>query len=279
VDLRTVRFAIIALVAVGIALGLGMRIGRNAAGKESKQVQAPQAKVPDDDSRQAAVQEAVRQADEALTPEDHSLRDFLASFFAARSWKDLLPLVRNPSLAGPRMLEYYEEHPLKGYEDLVVSTKATKVGKLIVLTLTGKGLPNNRLILEQYAGSYKIDWESFVIWQEAPWSEIGGFLHQDGAEVRCLAKPVPNNHPAFRRDAWIAYELFNPATKETLFAYLERREGLEKDSPRDILTRGAVGPCTLRIRPAADADGNKMLTVDEVLAIGWVYPEPAKEGG
>ncbi len=220
---------------------------------------------------------AVEAANASVTPEDQALRMFLGKFLAARSWKDLLPLVRNQNVTGPRMEAYYSGQRIEPYEDVIISTKATKVGKLIVLTLTGKNVPNHRLIVEQTGPDYKIDWESFIIWQEAPWKSLRSGERSASTEIRCLAKPLPNNHPSFRR-GWLAYELYQPVTKEILYGYMRQMANLPGKSPRAILANGATGPCTLLVKPLPDEESSRVLEIEEVLALGWVHPLPAGHG-
>ena len=157
----------------------------------------------------------------------------------------------------------------------MISTRVTRVASLIVLTLEGKKLPSKRLILEEQGGGYRVDWEAFVLWQDRPWAEIPSMEEGETCEIRCLARPLPNNHPSRRaEEGWLAYELVNPVTHEILFGFFQKKEGHAADSPAEVFAKGSSGPVTLLLKPIVGESGTDQVMISEVLALGWVYPLP-----
>lgn len=278
-DIWLVRLAVAVVIVAVLALVVGIRIGVSRG--EKRQPAGLAAQVANVDSPlepeiSAAIVEEVSAAENALSNEDHAMRKALGLFLGASSWADRLKAVRHPEITGARMAEHYRDHNDGAFADLVVSTKITRVGSLVVFTLEGNGLPSTKLVMEERNGKYLVDWESFVLWQEKPWREIHRMSKDKTCEIRCLARPLPNNHPAYRTDdGWMAFELIDPGTKEILYGYLERRDDVVKPDPVAVMQGGALGPVTLSVSPMSGTESQDQVIISDVLALGWVHPLPA----
>lgn len=281
-DTWVIRFFLLIAVAVVIALGVGIRIGISQ--KKDDKIASKVHSTPRDETRpipdadtQAAVQAEVAAAEKSITTKDKAMRDALGKFLGASSWTERLEFVRHPEITGKRMAQYYKDHEDGAFDNLVISTRITRVGSLVVFTLEGKKLPSNRLILEERGRNYLADWEAFVLWQELPWTELPTMPADQTCEIRCLARPLPNNHPAYRsEDGWESFELLHPGTQEILYGFLKVQEGTGEKDPITVLQNGALGPVTLTVtRMPKGGDGEQVL-ITKVLALGWIYPPPEK---
>jgi hypothetical protein len=274
-DVWIIRVMIGMVVAGAIALGLGIRYGMARAtlpdSEESpRPAQQPAAPKPE---QSPAVAKALADADAALSSEDKEIRSFLGGFLGASNWRERLPMVRNSTQAAPRMSEYYKSHNDGPFDNLLISPNITRSGSLMVFSLEGENLPSRKLIVEQRGKSYFVDWESFVLWQEKPWKQIAS--ESSGVEVRALIKPLPNNHPVLGgKNGWLAFELLNPTTREIAFAFLKKSDPSDSKSPRATLEKGSAGPITLSVRKWDGEGSQNEWLIEEVLALGWVYPLP-----
>ena len=277
-DVWLIRIGVVVAVATALALGLGIRIGMSREESEEAAVRSRSGNSTTagvSPETQSAAKTAVAEADHAISSDDRAIRRFLGKFLGAGSWRERLPLVRHPEVTGIRMSRYYENHDGGAFEEVVISTQITRVGSLMVLTLEGKGLPSKRLILEERAGGYFVDWESFVLWQDKAWAEIPSMTGDASCEIRCLAKPLPNNHPARKpEDGWLAFELVQPVTREILFGYYRKSGQAPAGSPAETLEKGSAGPVTLAVRSFPGAVGSDQVLISEILALGWVHPLP-----
>lgn len=278
-EVSLIRIWLGVIITGALALGLGIRIGmsRNTAAKEAERGRVAASRSAEvSPALESAVKDAVAQADQAISSEDREIRRFLGKFLGANSWRDRLPLVRHPEISGERMSRYYQRHDDRAFEDVIISTQVTRIGALMVLTLEGQGLPSKRMILEERGGGYRVDWEAFVLWQDRPWAEIPSMTEQDApCEIRCLARPLPNNHPARKpEDGWLAFELVQPVSREVLFGYYKKSGPPLDGSPVDVFEKGSKGPVTLAVRPFPGAELSDQVLITDILALGWVYPLP-----
>lgn len=277
-DIWLIRIGVGVLIAGALALGLGIRIGMSRNEMEKEAPRRPDGKSQDaavSPELKYAVKDAVAEAENAISSEDREIRKFLGKFLGASSWRERLPLVRHPEISSERMARYYANRDDGAFEDIIVATTVTRLGSLMVLTLEGEGLPSKRLVLEERAGGYRVDWEAFVLWQDKPWAEIPGMKEQAPCEIRCLVKPLPNNHPARRQEeGWLAFELVQPVTREVLFGYYKKSDSPPAGSPADVLEKGSKGPVTLAVRPFPGEAVIDQVLITEILALGWVHPLP-----
>ena len=274
-DVWLIRLVAAVVVIGAILFAIGIRIGISqgiASGETPPKRPAAQTKANPD---RAAVDAEVTAAEKALSHEDRAMRETLGAFLGASSWAERVDVVRHPAVTAERMSRHYKDNEDGPFNDLVISTQITRVGSLIVFTLEGKGLPNKRLVMEETNGKYLVDWESFVLWQERPWSEISALSPDASCEIRCLARPLPNNHPAYRaEEGWLSFELVHPRSHEVLYGFMKTREGLHEKDPAAVLQKGAVGPVTLSVT-SFSGGGAQQVLISEVLALGWVHPLPA----
>jgi hypothetical protein len=274
-DVWIIRLLFGMAVVGAIALALGIRYGMaRATAPKPEQSIRPVQSPPEEKSRQnPTVAKALAEADAALSSEDKEIRSFLGGFLGASNWRERLPMVRNPTQAAPRMSEYYKTHNDGAFDNLLISPNITRSGNLIVFSLQGENLPSRKLIVEQRDKSYLVDWESFVLWQEKPWKDIS--KSSVAAEIRCLIKPLPNNHPVLGdKDGWLAFELLNPVTREIAFAFLKKDSQSAPKSPRATLERGSAGPITLSVRKWDGEGSQNEWLIEHVLSLGWVHPLP-----
>lgn len=271
-----IRLLMAVLVVAAIALAVGFRMGISHNDEDQNKRPSPStAQTAEENTRKvpADIQEEITRAENSVTAEDRAIRKALGKFLGASSWASRIETVRHPEVTGRRMSEYYQNREDGPFENIVISTRVTRVGSLIVFTLEGENLPNKRLIVEEQHGKYLVDWEAFVLWQELPWSEIPAASADHSYEIRCLARPLPNNHPAYRsEDGWLSFELIHPGTQETLYGFLETHADLGPKNPRHVLQKGAIGPVTLAVTPMPGNTGQ--VVISEVLALGWVHPLP-----
>ena len=127
-------------------------------------------------------------ADEPTTPPqenpaDASLSDiaFLAAaeplagkFLSATSVADLLPLVRNPQTAEPRLRSMYPDGKIEspGMSTFNTTREVIRNGQAMSVKVRTNDLDEKPLAFFMTPDGLKIDWESWAGWSEMPWDEF-----------------------------------------------------------------------------------------------------------
>ena len=212
--------------------------------------------------------------DEGAEPSVHSkgVAEVLTRYFKAQSWSERLPLLRKTPKIEEKMKSWYAWHQDEPFHRVAADRTMTEAGGFLVVKLHGEGLPSNHIVLEKVNGEYRIDWESFVVYQDLDWVKIQQEKSTTVREIRCILESAKNNHPYFtEEEGYFSYKLIHPVTKKVIISYYNPETSNQAHiTLGQSLSPTAKGRYTLGVKYVEDADGVQDLVISKVLAKGWV---------
>lgn len=198
-----------------------------------------------------------------------NVAEFLREFFKARTWQERYPMVRQTPQIEEKMRRWYAWHKDGPFLKVAADKQATELGTFMVLKLHGQGLRSDHLVVEKTLAGYRVDWESFVIYQDQEWSEIKKEQPRGARMLRCTVQAVQNNHPEWTADAgYRCYQLTHPVTGEVFFAYLA--SGAAVDEATQALLKTPKGRFTLEVYYPEKSARSEDVMISRVVAKGWV---------
>ena len=197
-------------------------------------------------------------------------------FLTATTIDQLLPVVRNPQQAKPRMEREYPDGrivPL-GMAAFNPNKELVRGDPELEVSVRLQSFEVRQLSLVETPGGLKIDWESWVGWCEMGWPEFFATLPTVAQECRVVAKKVDYYNFGFSDDSkWRSYRLESRTGEQTMFGYVER--GSDMDGKIQILPELKQASLILKIRfPAGAKAGSKQVLIDEVVNDSWVAKDP-----
>jgi hypothetical protein len=192
-------------------------------------------------------------------------------FLEASSVEELLPLVRNPEQAGPRMLAFYPEGKIDppGLSVFNASGSASYRNAIVAVDLlTAQHEPRQLAFVETDAG-LRVDWESFVGWSEMPWEEFIARRVTKPLLFRLTLNLVEYYNFDFTDDAfWQSYRLESPDGEHVLFGYAERGSLLQQQLRPDV-SKSTIA-ATLILRFPEDAAAGNQVIIERFVEDGWI---------
>jgi hypothetical protein len=198
-------------------------------------------------------------------------------FLTATMIDQLLPVVRNPQQAKPRMEREYPDGRIappgmdafNPNKSLVRTDSAVEVSVRLLQSSEVR-----QLSLVETPTGLKIDWESWVGWCEMGWPEFLSTLPTVPQEFRVVAKKVDYYNFGFSDDSkWRSYQLDSRNGDQTLYGYVAR--GSDMDGKIQILPELKQALLILKVRfPEGAPAGSKQVLIDEVVNDSWVAKEP-----
>ncbi len=193
------------------------------------------------------------------------------SFLAATRIEELLPLIREPQRAEPRIRAWFPDGRIDaaGLNAFDVRRMIERNGPLLSVQVRTNDFTEKTMTFAPSPAGLKIDWEAWAGWSEMPWA---GFLSTKPATpvlFRAMIAQVDYYNFAFSDDRkWRSYRLESPDGEHSLYAYVER--GSLLDSRIHLSPDVKRSPLTLRIAfpDGAASRGNQVL-VRELLTEGW----------
>lgn len=200
-----------------------------------------------------------------------SVTQFLTEFFKARNWKERLPLVRQTPQLERRMERWYSWHKDGPIRRVAADSKATDIGGFIVVSLHGRGLPSDHIILEKTPSGYRVDWESFVVYQDEDWSSIQKEKPRGARMIRCKLEPIQNQHKKWTAEkGYRCYKLSHPQTGEVFFGYFNMRVTNMEDAGATALLKNPKGRFTLEVYYPQNTQTDQDVMISRVVTKGWV---------
>lgn len=197
-------------------------------------------------------------------------------FLEARSVDELLPLVRNPERAKPRLLRQYPQGRIDppGLAQFNASGNVALNEKLATVDIRTRNFETRQLTLVATPEGLKIDWESWVGWSDMTWAALLAALPTEATRFRVIVKRVDYYNFGFSDDKqWQSYRLESLDGEHMIFGYVQRNSSVE-DKLRSN-PQAERSPMILKISfPAGVAASNNQVVIDDVVANGWVEPDP-----
>jgi hypothetical protein len=222
---------------------------------------------------------AERPVPKAAAPADAMLTDasFLTAaeplatkFLEAARIEDLLPLVRNPKLAEPRLRGMYPDGKIEasGIAGFNTRSEIIRQGAFISVHVRTREFLEKPMAFFASPEGLKIDWESWAGWSGMPWGAFLASKPAAGKLFRVLLSPVEYYNFAFSDDRkWQSYRLESPDGKHAIYGYVER------NSPLDAMLRPAPdqtqAALTVELKFPENASSANQVLIGKMIAEGW----------
>ncbi len=204
--------------------------------------------------------------------------DFLAAaeplaraFLTAETTDELLPLIRNPETAGPRIQSHFPDGKISAPGMAAFNTRldVTREGAALSVLVRTDDMLEKRLAFFPTAEGLKIDWESWAGWSDMPWREFLASKPEQASMFRVVLSPVEYYNFGFTDDRkWQSYRLVSPDGEHALYGYVER------GSPLDLSLRLSPdkkqADLTLLLKFPPKQSSHNQVLITQMLAEGWV---------
>ena len=193
-------------------------------------------------------------------------------FLEATTVDELLPLIRNPQRAKPRLQRQYPQGRIEppGLAQFNTSGNLAFGDSSTVVEVRTRNFESRQLTFVETPGGLKIDWESWAGWSEMLWPELLAAMPSQATAFRVVVKRVDYYNFGFTDDSqWQSYRLESRDGEHMIFGYVQRGS----TAARKIQMSSEVdhAPMMLKIRfPAHVASSNNQVVIDEVVATGWL---------
>jgi hypothetical protein len=191
-------------------------------------------------------------------------------FLSATSIAELLPLVRNPQTAEPRLRSIHPDGKVAapGMSDFNTTREVIRHGQSMTVKIRTSGMDEKPLAFFITPEGLKIDWESWVGWSEMPWDEFLTTKPVSAKLFRVWLSPVDYYNFGFTDDLkWQSYLFESPDGEHAVYGYVERGSVLDnrlRPSPDVKKT-----PLAVTLSFPENATSRNQVLVGKVLAEGW----------
>ena len=198
-------------------------------------------------------------------------------FLEARKAEELIPLIRNPDLAAPRIRRFYPDSEVtpEGLSTFNPLSEVVREGSAYLVGVQTRDFEDKAMAFFNTPDGLRIDWESWVGWSEMTWEQ---FLKTQPATpqlFRVNLNKVDYYNMAFSDEGkWQSHRLLSPDGMVSIYGYAER--GSISNSQLHIPPESTSAPFTLMIRFPESGEFRDQVIIDKVLAEGWVLDKDAK---
>jgi hypothetical protein len=234
----------------------------------NKLVVAPIATVaPQKEKTETAPAEAIR-GDAALLMDAEPLAK---KFLTAKSIDELLPLVRNPEVAEPRMRKFYPDGKVTapGLSKFNPGGGASVLGNLLALQVTTGDLDIKPIAFIDTAQGLRVDWESWIGWSEMSWETFVKTKPTTAHVFRVTLSAVDYYNFAFKDEKkWKSYLMVSPDGEHSLYGYVEKgtipaqKIRLSEDTEKL--------PLMLSLKYPEGATSDSQVEIERFITDGWV---------
>ena len=192
-------------------------------------------------------------------------------FLEAKSIDEILPLVRNPLVAEPRMKTLYPDRstPPVGLDQFNTDSEIVHEGEHLTVKVRTKNFDERNLTFFNTPDGLKIDWESWVTWSEMPWKDFLAKKPVESAVFRVSLSQQEYYNIGFTDDAkWQSYQLSCPGQEKSIYGYVERNSALDQQlrPPSDV----KLTDLTLKLRFPANARSDNQVLIEGIVSESWV---------
>ncbi|MEO8617692.1 MAG: hypothetical protein ABI600_21365 [Luteolibacter sp.] len=223
-------------------------------------------------SPKAAPPAAAQRSEVALASEAEVLA---RKFLLATRVEEILPLVRNPGRAEPRMRQYYPDGKIAalGLSQFNSSGSPYTRGLTTSFSVTTRDQEEKAIAFFDGPQGLKIDWESWVGWSEMPWQKFLSEKPATGHVFRVTLAAIDYYNFDFKDDGkWQSFRLESPDQEYSIYGYVEKGSLLDKQ----IQPAGdaKVVPLMVSLKfPERGTSPNQVL-IERLVGEGWVEDDP-----
>ena len=210
-----------------------------------------------------------KRSDASILVEAESIaKDFLN----ARTIEELLPLVRNPDRARPRMEREYPANivPATGMAEFNPGKVLMHLNPGVEVNVRTRSFEVRPLALVETPDGLRVDWESWVEWSDMPWTEFLDTKPTVPQAFRVVAKKVEYYNFEFSNDSkWRSFRLESRKGDQTMYGYVER--GSELEARIQIPPEKKKAQLILKVRfPVGAPITSNQVLIEDVVQDGWL---------
>lgn len=192
-------------------------------------------------------------------------------FMEAKTVEEILPLIYQPSVAEPRMREYYKNGSVlpEGMTGFNVGQGMQVLGNFVSFVVKNNDFDQKNLAFVDGADGLKIHWESYVGWSDMPWDEFSAKKPTTPQFFRVILAPVEYYNFAFSDDIkWQSYRIESPDKAKFFYGYVEKDSPLNAKLKLNPDVKSLLVVLTLKF-PEGSQTNNQVL-IENKLYDGWV---------
>lgn len=200
-----------------------------------------------------------------------SAEPLVRAFLEARSVDELIPLVRNPQVTGPRIMKHHPDGTIDAPGMAVFNSTRTVhyLGRMAAVDVLVGDHQQRQVAMIGTPDGLKVDWESFVGWSEMSWGE---FLESKPAEpqvFRVIVRLADYYNFDFADDLqWQSYRLESPDGEHQVFGYAER--GSLLDQQMKPQSPDAATSATLALQYPHGKTTRNQFVITRFVMDGWI---------
>lgn len=244
---------------------MAMRGGDNSATVDSG---LPPVKPETGVIQPAAPVPAIEKSDAAITAE---IEPMTRKFLEATTIEEILPLVRDPATAEPRMRRAYPDGkiPPPGMVEFNTLSEIAREGSVISVNIRNREYEEKPIAYVQQPDGFKIDWESWAGWSDLSWEDFMATKPTETKQFRVNLSAIDYYNTGFSDELkWQSYRLISPDGKHSIYGYAER--GSITDArlklPPDIKSSSLI----LNLSFPENATTSNQVLIRELVTEGWV---------
>jgi len=265
---RTLHWMLgVGLAVFGLLAGAGWVALRG--GKAVLEVPVPAPARPATDAGVAELPSIMQRSVASILTETEPLA---RKFLEATTVDELLPLIRNPQRAKPRLQHQYPQGRIEpsGLAQFNTSGNLAFGDSSTVVEVRTRNFESRQLTFVETPGGLKIDWESWVGWSEMSWRELLAAKPSQATEFRVIVKRVDYYNFAFTDDSqWQSYRLESADGEHMIFGYVQRGSAAAAKIQMSSEVDHATMMVKIRFAAASNAANNQVV-IDEVVATSWL---------
>jgi hypothetical protein len=218
--------------------------------------------------------EVPEKSDVAIAAE---IEPLIRKFLEATSIEEILPLVRDPATAKPRMRRTYPDGKVAapGMAEFNTREEIVRVGSIVSVNVRTKEYEEKSIACIQTPDGFKIDWESWAGWSDLSWEDFMAAKPTESKQFRVSLSEISYYNAAFSDELkWQSYRLISPDGKHTIYGYVER--GSVIDARLKLPPDTKSSPLILKLGFPENATTSNQVMIRELVSEGWVLQDENK---
>lgn len=204
--------------------------------------------------------------------------NIMQQYRQARTWREKLPLVRDPAHVEPLMRDFYEVQkgtdPVCDKVDGVVGFHYH--GVEVVLLSHANPRANGKVeaaLLRDESGALKLDWESFVGYSDMEWAAYRKARPVEHKVFRAFAATGDYwNYEFGDQSKYLSVRLLSPDGMESLHGFCERNSGVGREMASVLSRSSEMQAMTLRLAFPEKAESDQCVRIVGLVAERWLLP-------
>ena len=192
-------------------------------------------------------------------------------FMQATTVAEILPLVRNPAVAEPRIRRTYPDGKIvaPGMTLFNTSGMISTHGIVSAVGVMTRDHEEKAIAFVETPQGMKIDWESWAIWSEMPWAQFLSARPTAAHVFRVILSPVVYYNFEYSDDKkWKSYSLESPDREHVIFGYVEKGSEVDRMIHLDPEAKTLSLMLSLKFNP--NCTSKNQVEIERLVTEGWV---------